>query len=526
MFTHRSALPAKLVTACFGAAALAIMTATPAAAHDGGGDTPTAHRGVQVAEAGTGQAMSWVANVQYVPPAPGSTEPVTQYGSDIEFLKVGGREYALAGTTEYGMHIVDITKPTAPVKVATFDCPIYQGDIQVWRKNKRVYASYTADSKFGAAGAASQCGRDLAPTFATLGIAAADAIGTVIVDLTDPRAPKTVSYLHIPAGSHNMTIHPSGNYLYNSNSDLITSTTPTVEVWNVADPAAPVKAHTLNLPFTPTSLGSESHDITFNATGTRAYSAALSQTLVLDTTNPARPTILSKIVDPAVNVAHQADPVTLTKSDGTKRDFLVVTDERAGAAGTFECPGGGLHLYDITGSNELAPVKTGAWFINKISASAGTCTSHVLRIYPEQELLTIAWYAQGVRVLDISGLADYAGLGTDVAFGDGVGLKEVGSYVMPDSDTWSFKTNKINRDGSFYGYGNDLTRGFDVYRYDGTTIGDVPPLVPTSLLAEVEQTVADLLDPEPVSGLPLIYLGVIGVPVALVGVHGLRRRRI
>lgn len=59
---------------------------------------------------------------------------------------MGGRQYAPAGTTDFGMHIIDITKPTTPVKVATDDCPIHQGDIQVWKKNKRVYASYTADS--------------------------------------------------------------------------------------------------------------------------------------------------------------------------------------------------------------------------------------------------------------------------------------------------------------------------------------------------------------------------------------------
>ena len=60
-------------------------------------------------------------------------------------------------------------------------------------------------------------------------------------------------------------------------------------------------------------------------------------------------------------------------------------------------------------------------------------------------------------------------------------MKEVGHYVMPDSDTWSFKTNKIRRDGSFFGYGNDLVRGFDVYRFNGRPIGDVPALRPTDL---------------------------------------------
>ena len=51
--------------------------------------------------------------------------------------------------------------------------------------------------------------------------------------------------------------------------------------------------------------------------------------------------------------------------------------------------------------------KIGTWFIPAVQPQDGaTCTSHVLRVYPEQEMLTIAWYAQGVRVLDISGLAD------------------------------------------------------------------------------------------------------------------------
>jgi hypothetical protein len=86
----------------------------------------------------------------------------------------------------------------------------------------------------------------------------------------------------------------------------------------------------------------------------------------------------------------------------------------------------------------------------------------VVRIYPDQEMLTIAWYGQGVRVLDISGLADVEGSAENVAIGRGVGMREIGHYVFPDADTWSFKTNRITRSGSFFGYGNDLTRGFDV----------------------------------------------------------------
>ncbi|MQA61068.1 MAG: hypothetical protein GEU86_06155 [Actinophytocola sp.] len=449
-----------------GTATLALLPATAALAHEAEGDLPTATRGAEVAETGAGEEMEPVANLQYV-------EGGAQNGSDIEFVKLGGSEYALAGTLRNGMQIVDITEETEPHIAAVYDCKVSQGDIQVWRNGTRVLASYTADGTFGTAGADSQCAKDLGLD--------ADAAGTVLVDITDPTQPQTVSYLPVPKGSHNMTIHPSGNYLYNSNSDLITSTDPAITIYDVSDPENPRKVQDYPIPFVPASLGSESHDITFNADGTRAYSAALSQTLVLDTTDPENPEQFGQIVDPAINVHHQADPVTLTRSDGTKRDVVVVTDERAGAAGSVECPGGGLHLYDITGDNEQDPQKIGTWFIPTVQPQDGTtCTSHVLRIHEDQEMLTIAWYGQGVRVLDISGLADFEGSPLEIGLGDGAGMREVGNYVFDDSDTWSFKTNRIAEDGSFYGYGNDLTRGFDVYHFSGAGLS-VPPLEPVDL---------------------------------------------
>ena len=131
---------------------------------------------------------------------------------------------------------------------------------------------------------------------------------------------------------------------------------------------------------------------------------------MLDTTDPRSPELISQIVDPTINVVHQSDPFRLTRPDGTNRELLVITDERAGAAASVECPGGGLHVYDITGAKEQSPEKIGTWFIPTTQPQDGaTCTSHVLRIYPRQKMMTIAWYSQGVRVLDISGLATFEG---------------------------------------------------------------------------------------------------------------------
>ena len=439
--------------------------AAPAQAH-GDGDVATNTRAAQVETSGEGKRMRFVTNLQY----DGTGE--AQNGSDIEFVRLGQREYALAGTLRGGLQIIDITTPRDPERVAVFDCDISQGDVQVWKTDTRVLASYTADGTVGAAGVASQCGRDLQLE--------ADDAGTVLVDLTTPSRPRSVSFLPVPQGSHNMTLHPSGDYLYNSNSDLYSDdVTPNVTIYDVRDPSDPKQVQEYELPFTPGSLGTESHDITFNDSGTRGYVAALSQTLVLDTSDPANPELISKIVDPAINVVHQSDPFRVQRPDGSWRRLLVITDERAGAAASVECPGGGLHVYDLTGKLERNPQKVGAWFIPAVQPQAGaTCTSHVLRIYPRQRMMTIAWYSQGVRVLDLSGLATFEGSAAAVGIGDGVGMREVGHYVMPDSDTWSFKTNRINSDGSFFGYGNDLVRGFDVYKFAGFKHKTVAPLVP------------------------------------------------
>ena len=109
-----------------------------------------------------------------------------------------------------------------------------------------------------------------------------------------------------------MTVHPSGDYLYNSNSDLITSIAAGDRDLRHLRLRRAAQGRRARAARRGPGLGTESHDITFNADGTRAYSAALSQGVIIDTTDPANPIIVTSFVDPAINVWHQADPVTLT----------------------------------------------------------------------------------------------------------------------------------------------------------------------------------------------------------------------
>jgi len=412
--------------------------------------------------------MSYVKNIPY----PAKNGGTANYGTDIEFATLAGRQYALAGSYENGMQIVDISDPTNVQTAATYDCGVTQGDVQVFKqasKPGRTFAGYASDT-FG--DGTSTCYREAAALgFDVVNADGTGKNGTFIVELTNPLAPKTVSFVGVEQGTHNHTIHPSGNYLYNSNSDLITSIQPAIEIYDISSFATPHKVKELALPTRP-GLGTESHDITFNTAGDRAYSAALSQGVIINTTNPARPTIVSSFLDPTINVWHQMDPFTMTDAQGNQREFLIAEDEVAGATGTGQCPNGGVHVYDITGDKELSPEKVGYWNIDDIRPTANvtdSCTAHVFDIHEREQIMTIAYYNGGVHVVDLSGLTGIS-LGDSTQVG-GPGMREIGYYRTENgdgagnADTWSFKAPKVSRTGDFYLYGNDIARGLDVYKY-------------------------------------------------------------
>jgi hypothetical protein len=360
-------------------------------------------------------------------------QELTGGGSDIEFatVEVDGApmRLALAGTIDLGgpnggLQIYDLADETDPQLIAVWDCRVSQGDIQVFTREVdealRTYVAYGADYSVNKD---STCVTDAA----AMGLEMGNSQGAYFADITDPYNPVTVGYVNISTGSHNTTVHPSGNYLYNS-ANGIGASIGQLDYVDISDLANPVKLGRLNL-----ETGIENHDITFSADGTRAYVAAINQSLILDTTDPAAPTILSRIVNASATIHHQADPVTLTHPVLGERTYLVITDEFGGAAGNAVCPGGGLIIYDITGDLEATPVMVGAWFAPQAEVSQGegrgslgilpACTSHVLRFHPDAGIMTIGWYSAGVRVVDISNLIGASvgvvpGLGDTGSLGD------------------------------------------------------------------------------------------------------------
>jgi hypothetical protein len=404
-------------------ALLALLASPMVAPSSAAFDERAGHRGTPAR--GTGVDLTPVSNWSYTG------------GTDLEFATIKGRDYAVVPSESahsgFGaLRIFDLTKnPAVPPLVGYLECNVTQNDVQV--RGTTVFMGVDGGVK------GTQC-------FDDLGVGAA--LGVLAISIADPRHPRPIGFVKIPKGAHNTSLHPSGKWLYVSDSELTPVTdgadplahTGRIEVVDVRDARHMKHVLTLGLP-----TGLSSHDISFNKKGTRAYSAALTETLILDTSNPAKPSILTTILDPAINISHGAD----ITPDQT---HLYITDEQAGAAANGVCNVGGVSVYDI--SNELAPVKTGFYAFNPANSLTATtnsdvltCTAHVLDYGPTGTTFSNAGYAAGVRIVDTVGR---------------IGLpKELASFTPIDADTWSAKQYKDKR----YLYANDLARGFDVYRW-------------------------------------------------------------
>jgi hypothetical protein len=239
--------------------------------------------------------------------------------------------------------------------------------------------------------------------------------------------------------------------VYLSDSDL-EQTTGNVPIWDISNPAAPVLVTEFK------HLVSSPHDITFNADGSRAYAAAVTVTYILNTEDPKNPTVISTIPNEGISISHQADPTP----DGR---YLLVSDEVGGGAAGAS-PGGPVHIYDI--SNEAQPVKTGFVWDDCVGVS-NTCegdtavpptsTAHVFRINPDGYTMAIAWYNDGVHVID------YASVRSAQAAGSGaltsIGPRTIGRMRMPNANTWSAKMWMERHPG--YVFANDINRGLDVF---------------------------------------------------------------
>lgn len=412
--------------------------------------------------------QSWAAGADDAPRSSPNLELVATIpggGTDLEFfsrtlgtykaadgamvtpLEPVERHFSLVGSPGQGPRIVDITNPEQPyVASAVPNCRINQGDVQVTGDG-----TVAAIAKQGSGTCRTVTGRTLAN-------------GSAIVDLSDVYNPQVVGLAPESSGSHNNTIHPSGDYLYisTSNAGPDSGTNAEVPIYDISDPAAP------KLVTTWTTPGNAPHDIRFSEDGTRAYMAGISQYRIVDTSDPVNPKLISTIVPPGGTIGHD----TLVTRD---KAFLFLGDEAGGGA-PYPCPGGAIYVYDIR--NEANPVLLGAAEagggpvigrnLGEVPGPArvGGCTSHVMELNPDGKSLTLGWYVLGTRTFSFAGLYNPDGTpkpGPALSWGsNGVGMVETGYMIPTDTaSTWAAKQY-----GKVPGYifSNDGSAGFYVTR--------------------------------------------------------------
>lgn len=169
----------------------------------------------------------------------------------------------------------------------------------------------------------------------------------------------------------------------------------------------------------------------------------------------------SKPANEDIQVAHQAEAI----ADGK---IMIVTDERGGGLGTDVCPAGGVWFYDIR--HEKHPVLMRQpdgkpavyltqWNIPDIAGMNPNCTVHYGREFADENLLTFAWYTNGVRVLRY--YPDFTTSPAQVRF------EEIAGFATLDSpfDSMVLARNPENEDEVLV-YATDIARGIDVWAFD------------------------------------------------------------
>jgi hypothetical protein len=362
------------------------------------------------------------------------------------------RHFAMVGNQSAGPRIIDITNPEEPFVAASMPtCRPSQGDVQI-----RADGMIATLAKQGGS--------------CTLANGSSAPHGSIIVDLANVYAPSAIAVAAAPRGAHNNTIHPSGNYVYISESGDSPGQVP---IWDISNPAQPRKVkdwQTGGLAPSGTVAGDSPHDIRFSADGTRAYMAGIDQFRIVDTTNPENPQLISTFAVPGSTIGHDA-LVTPDKA------FLFAGDELQGG-GTAPCPGGAVYIYDIRGASEQNPILLGAVEAGSgpvtgrnndeappYEGDIGGCTSHVMDMNPGNRSFTIGWYVSGLRTFDFSGL--YNGNTPNPlpsaawgAYGAGP-VKESGWIVPEGANTWAAKQYQ---GVPGYIFADDLNLGFYVVK--------------------------------------------------------------
>ena len=190
-------------------------------------------------------------------------------------------------------------------------------------------------------------------------------------------------------------------------------------------------------------------------------------------------------VDQDIAISHEADPTH-------DAQVMFATDERGGGAlppgascdplGANDFGNGGIHALDISGAAPgrspadnfpymLKPDGSRAVFIGAVRIPAADfCTVHMIEHAHDEQRLFVAYYTQGVKVVDYFFHPN-----------NRISFRETASFILPNANTWvahPFKTvNNADGTRTYTLFASDIERGIDVITYTATPnpLGAPPP---------------------------------------------------
>lgn len=147
--------------------------------------------------------------------------------------------------------------------------------------------------------------------------------------------------------------------------------------------------------------------------------------------------------DQGVAVSHETRPLPATVHP--QRRFMVVSDERGGgvvpgganctADGFDEFNHGGLHFFDVTDPGNITYATMldedgeevrAVWRGDIVVPSGTFCVVHRFRHLPDEQRIVMAYYSQGIKILDYE-------LDADGRFR----FDEVASFTLPEANSWT-----------------------------------------------------------------------------------------
>ncbi|HEX8054032.1 MAG TPA: hypothetical protein VF517_13660 [Thermoleophilaceae bacterium] len=287
--------------------------------------------------------------------------------------------------------------------------------------------------------------------------------GTSIIDVSDPAQPKEIAWIdkkELPRGSHNNTL--DWPYLY---VDQYSTAYSQLEIFDLSTPSVPRKVGEL-------SYGGEDsvHDLSVDHRPdgrSFAYAASIGFTDVIDVTDPRSPILRERVQDPQVTISHQAEA-------NFDRTLLLVTDEfNGGASYSGACGGSPITRVPFpTGAPAVGdPQNIGALHIYRldpsgnIAGSGGLDKAGTFNIpYQANDepsagcTIHVFWQAPDENRM----VTAWYGRGTRaIDYSNPAAPKELGYFIPTGSDTWAAKPHRG------FIYTGDILRGMDVLRYKG-----------------------------------------------------------